>query len=367
MIQFSAMSLYKRGTTWWSRIEHKGKLHRQSLRTRNKNTAIELEAVLKTELITGKHQVAKSCPTLAEFETRLFDHLKIHVKPRSLDFYKFQFAVLKNSLLKDMRLSLIDSSVVDAFKQWRHSQSVAIATVNHAIRALRRALHQAEEWHLIERAPKLKLMPGEHEREAVISEVELTKMIRYAEVGYPESVFQFLLPTLVDTGLRVTEACNLKREHIFLGEKAYLRVIEGKSKAAKREIPLTTRAVKAIESAWGRSKCNYVFTAFGGRKPLTRHYATQQFRLLADALNMDPETVLHSCRHTFATRLGESGADAFTIQRLCGHSSITISQKYVHQHKGIAQNAIERLEALSKERPEVEHKSKVPKGTIEEV
>jgi site-specific recombinase XerD len=110
-----------------------------------------------------------------------------------------------------------------------------------------------------------------------------------------------------------------------------------------------------------------VFAAFGGRKPLTRHYATQQFRLLADALNMDPETVLHSCRHTFATRLGESGADAFTIQRLCGHSSITISQKYVHQHKGIAQNAIERLEALSKERPEVEHKSKVPKGTIEEV
>jgi integrase len=144
-------------------------------------------------------------------------------------------------------------------------------------------------------------------------------------------------------------------------------VIEGKSKAAKREIPLTTRAVKAIESAWARSKCTYVFAAFGGRKPLTRHYATQQFRLLADTLNMDHGVVLHSARHTFCTRLGESGCDAFTIQKLAGHSSITISEKYVHQHKGIAQSAIERLEALSKEKPEVEHKSKVKKGEVEEV
>jgi integrase len=28
--------------------------------------------------------------------------------------------------------------------------------------------------------------------------------------------------------------------------------------------------------------------------------------------------------------LGGAGADAFTIQRLAGHSSITISQRYVH-------------------------------------
>jgi integrase len=209
-------------------------------------------------------------------------------------------------------------------------------------------------------------MPGEHHREAVLSEPELTEMVRYAEVGYPNSIFQYLLPFLVDTGLRITEACNLKRDHVFLGDKPFLQVVEGKSEAAKREIPLTSRAVAAIESAWSRSRCQFVFTAFGGRKALTRHYATQQFRLLADALRMH-ETVLHSTRHTFCTRLGESGCDAFTIQKLAGHSSITTSQRYVHQGKAIAQSAIERLEALSKERPEVEHKSKVPKGTIEEV
>jgi integrase len=40
--------------------------------------------------------------------------------------------------------------------------------------------------------------------------------------------------------------------------------------------------------------------------------------------------VLHSLRHTMLTRLGESGVDAFTIMRIAGHSSITVSQRYIH-------------------------------------
>jgi integrase len=35
-------------------------------------------------------------------------------------------------------------------------------------------------------------------------------------------------------------------------------------------------------------------------------------------------------RHTALTRLGESGCDAFTLARIAGHSSITITQRYVH-------------------------------------
>jgi len=40
--------------------------------------------------------------------------------------------------------------------------------------------------------------------------------------------------------------------------------------------------------------------------------------------------VLYSLRHTMLTRLGEAGADAFAIQKIAGHSSIVVSQRYVH-------------------------------------
>ena len=55
------------------------------------------------------------------------------------------------------------------------------------------------------------------------------------------------------------------------------------------------------------------------------------------------------------------------IIRAAGHSSITISQRYVHQGKAIAQSAIGRMEELQKKEPEREHKSKVKKGEVEEV
>jgi len=40
--------------------------------------------------------------------------------------------------------------------------------------------------------------------------------------------------------------------------------------------------------------------------------------------------VVQSLRHTMLTRLGMLGVDAFTIMKIAGHSSITISQRYVH-------------------------------------
>jgi len=57
--------------------------------------------------------------------------------------------------------------------------------------------------------------------------------------------------------------------------------------------------------------------------------------------------VLHSLRYTCGTRLGEGGADAFTIMRLMGHSSVTISQRYVHPTPEALERAVERLEGLN--------------------
>jgi integrase len=53
-------------------------------------------------------------------------------------------------------------------------------------------------------------------------------------------------------------------------------------------------------------------------------------------------------RHTCLTRLGEAGTDAFTIMKLAGHSSVTVSQRYVHPTPEAAVRAFDRLEALNR-------------------
>ena len=45
--------------------------------------------------------------------------------------------------------------------------------------------------------------------------------------------------------------------------------------------------------------------------------------------------------------LGESGADAFTIMRLMGHSTITVSQRYVHTSPEAIELTYEQLTAMN--------------------
>ena len=47
------------------------------------------------------------------------------------------------------------------------------------------------------------------------------------------------------------------------------------------------------------------------------------------------------------TRPGEAGVDAFTIKQIAGHSSVTVSQRYVHPTPENMERAFERLEELN--------------------
>jgi integrase len=53
--------------------------------------------------------------------------------------------------------------------------------------------------------------------------------------------------------------------------------------------------------------------------------------------------VLYSLHHTFLTRLGDSGCDVWTLARIAGHSSITVSMRYVHSSEDAALDAMARL------------------------
>jgi integrase len=345
--------LIKRGKTWHCRFMFQGVLYQRSLHTRRRDEAVKLEGAFRTSLIKGEFGIidGSQAPTLAEFELRLLPHLKANVAPRTYDFYRHYLNALKKfPAIAVCRLHKIDQSLIERFIQFRLKQDGkgrSVMTVNHSLRTLRRALILARDWKLIRDVPKIKLLPGEHERDYVINDAVLKRMTHYIATAYPTSLMHVLLPFLVDTGLRISEACGLQKEHVHRGSNPSIKILRGKTKYAKREIPLTGRAADCIEQALKQSRSDYVWTAKGGRKPLGRHYPSQQFRLIRDAIGLPSDCVLHSTRHTFCTRLGNAGADAFTIQKLAGHSSIVISQRYVHSDLKAKQSAIRLLDVLN--------------------
>ncbi|HWR14123.1 MAG TPA: tyrosine-type recombinase/integrase [Terriglobales bacterium] len=56
--------------------------------------------------------------------------------------------------------------------------------------------------------------------------------------------------------------------------------------------------------------------------------------------------VLYDWRHTFATRLGESGVDLATIAAILGHNSLRVVQKYLHPTATHKKAAMERYEVV---------------------
>jgi integrase len=351
-----------RGKVYHLRLMHHGKLYQKSLHTANRNEALKLEAAFRTALVRGEFGIidGQQSPTLKEFKDRLLQHLKVHTAPRTYTFYKENLSTLiKFEPLANSKLGRIDASLIDRFVQWRlkrdgKGRKRSVVTVNHSLRTLRRTLILAREWKLIHESPKVKLLVGENQRECVLSEGDMTAMVEASITMHPKSTFQWLLPFLVDTGLRISECCNLKRDDLTLeGPHPVLKVAKGKSKYARREVPLTKRALYCVREALVHSKSyTWVWTGRDGKTQMTRHYPSELFRMMRDAVNVDKTCVLHSTRHTFCTRLGNAGASAFDIQRLAGHSSIVISQRYTHPDVQSKRSAIELLDVLNGPQPE---------------
>jgi integrase len=121
---------------------------------------------------------------------------------------------------------------------------------------------------------------------------------------------------------------------------------------ARRNVSMTGR-VKAILSARhiaaGKPNSGFVFVRRG--KAMDKSAVpystidTQHDRVLKD---MEFRFRIYDFRHTFLTRLGQSGADAFTIMRVAGHGSIAISQRYVHPTPERLESAVANLEAYNR-------------------
>ena len=113
----------------------------------------------------------------------------------------------------------------------------------------------------------------------------------------------------------------------------------------------TPRAKTMLEARAAHINSPLVFLGRRGRQLLVTSLDHMHSELRA-TLRLPKDCVLHSLRHTMLTRMGEAGADAFTIMRIAGHSSVTVSQRYVHPTPETLERAFQRLEALNQKAAE---------------
>jgi integrase len=349
-LEEDAVAIFKRGRTYWFHFWFEGQHVQRSTKQGNPRVARQVEAAYRTELAKGMIGIAKRkpVPTLKDFAQQFIDAIQVRcaAKPRTVEFYGQQLArLLDFERMANARLNDIDEALIESFVQYRR-QAVSAATVNRALATLRRLLRLAHEWRIIDRVPRVRLLQGERSREFVLTHAQ--------ERIYLESAPQPLRDVallILETGLRVGEVLTLTSRDVHLrpakgARFGYLQVREGKSRNARRIVSLTPRASALLEARLEASDSEYAFASKG--KPLTVSYLDHVQSKLRRRLQLPQAFVLHSLRHTFLTRLGLAGVDAFTIMRLAGHSSITVSQRYVHPTPEAMEQAVAKLEMLNR-------------------
>jgi len=347
------MSIFKRGNVYWFHFVFDGRHYQQSTKQRSRNVARQIEASVRADLAKGRVGIKKqpSAPTLEEFQPRVMEEIrKLHEAdhPRTIEFYEQTFKrVLSFKSLAKANLRDINEELIARFSSSQIGK-VRPATINRALAAIRRALYLAEEWKIIDRAPKVRMQKGERRREFVLTGSQRDEFI--GGLSEPcRTVARFLL----DTGLRVSEWCGLTWDRVFLeGDAGYVFVVRGKTERARRYVGLTADARAILERQKTLSRSQFVFVRFGERidkslwytAPLSRHTLSEQFTKRKREMGLPWDAVLHSTRHTALTDFGAAGADAFTIQTIAGHASVTTSQRYVHPLPETIQRAVARLE-----------------------
>jgi integrase len=336
------MSIYKRGDVYWYKFQWQGELIRESTKQGNDKQARKMEAAHRTALANGLVGIRerKLAPTLADFLRKEFVpyvQTKHASKPRTVAAYVGVVeSMLLKSALAELRLDQITDQHVQHFVA--RLAHLSPSRINMGLRVLNIALHLAADWGKLDRVPKITQVKGEVQRERVLTDEDLARYLDCCRQPWRD-----VATILADEAFRPSEIVGLDWSRVlFNGHGGLIAIAEGKSRAARRTLPMTVRVYQLLllrYEAAGRPASGLVFRGRTG-KPLSPSSMAKQH---AAALRRSrvPGFVPYTLRHTALTRLAVAGVDTFTLARIAGHSNIAITQRYCHPQADAIERAFQ--------------------------
>jgi len=229
--------------------------------------------------------------------------------------------ILSYSPLCDRLLMEVTSEHVAEFAAHIRTEGLAgrplaAASANARLRVLRRSFRLAVEWGALDKAPKVKLESGERHRERVLSPEEEAK---YLAAGCP--LLADVATVLVDSGMRPEECFRMRweSETWVNGRHGTIFLAHGKTKAARRVLPMTPRVRAILEARWeqaGKPEEGWVWPAETKSGHVEGFTFKKQHRKALNSCGVRP-FVIYSFRHTFATRIAPR-VDAWTLCKIMG-------------------------------------------------
>ena len=160
----------------------------------------------------------------------------------------------------------------------------------------------------------------------------------------------------LDTGARFSEVARLRWGNVDVNNGTISFIDTKKAGGTQsRVVPMTSRLKDLFKAMpmGGRSKI-----IFPGPNGGVLREVSSTFKTSVNALGLndgveDPRMriVFHSLRHSAASRMVQAGIDLYVVQKILGHSVITVTEKYAHLSDESLRAAVEKMERATARKP----------------
>jgi integrase len=332
------MAVYRRGKTWWYVFGFGGRKIQESSGFRNKTAALRAEAKRKTDLLERRAGFTrlKLPPKFEEFVEEFLAWSKGQHRAKTHGLHAWNCQTLKR-FFKGKYLDEITSEMVEDFKSARkHEQkqkakdgrTVTNATVNRALTTLKLLFRQAGRHGYGVKNPVVgvAMFPEPLDSMQVISFEDQAAYV--SEASQP---LRDIGRVMLGTGMRPEEVFRIRTENIDFKQGAIFNPF-GKTKAARRTIPMTVEVLSLLEARTKKAEKKGTPFVFASPYDINRPVGSvkKAHQTAMTRAKIKRHFRLYDLRHTFATRAVASGMDLPTLSALLGHASIQMTMRYVH-------------------------------------
>lgn len=239
--------------------------------------------------------------------------------------------------LKGMKLSDINSEVVEKIIESKMASGVTGATTNRTLALLKSVLNKAyKTWGWIDKVPYIRMQRESKGRKRYLDRHEIHSLIQ-ALPDHLKQLFRFSLAT----GLRKANVTGLEWDNVDLERKLLTINDEDFKTDSTVSIPLNDEAINILAEQAGQNS-RYVFHYKGQR---IKECNTRAWRKALKAVGIK-DFRWHDIRHTWASYHAMSGTPTNELKELGGWKSHLMPMRYAHlsqEHLVTAANRISKL------------------------
>lgn len=266
-----------------------------------------------------------------------------NLSPRTIPWYEKKLGYFEKFLREvfpEASLPSVMPAMIKDYICWlqgkeherKKGETLSSYTVAGMVRALKVFFHFLSEESYLPSNPSEKIKVPKIQKRVVraLSDEELRKLFAVYDTktfaGFRNSL---ILTLFLDTGMRLSELVNLKVKDV--DHERYTMRILGKGNK-EREVPFGMRAARALVKylKWRGDIPGQEFVFVDKFKQKMKLRQIQKIVERAARKAGVERVHCHRFRHTFALNWVKLGGDAFSLQRILGHTSLDMVRNYVN-------------------------------------